>query len=127
MFLKCLRRVLITCISYYIQNENVQRAATSERMILDVRRPDCRTPMKALVAKTFKFVDTIWLQYLQRHLQDHRYAILSVETNVFLLLKYGRPLEDDSAMTVEEMDEDVEEDGEALDEDDEELDGDEED
>jgi len=102
----------------------VQRAATSERMILDIRRPDRRTPMKALVAKTFKFVDTIWLQYLRRHLQDLRYAILSGETNMFLLLKYDKPLEDDSALTAEETDEDVEEDGDALDEDDDEFDGD---
>ena len=83
--------------------------------------------MKALVAKTFKFVDTIWLQYLQRHCQDLRYAILSGGTSMFLLLKYDRPLEDDSTLTAEETDEDVEEDGDALDEGDEEFDGDEDD
>ena len=86
----------------------MQRAETSECMILHIQRPDRRTPMKALVTKTFKFVDTIWLQYLQRHLQDLRYAILSGETSMFLPLKYDRPLEDDSTLTVEETDEDME-------------------
>ena len=38
------------------QNENVGRASTSERVVLDMRRKDRRTPMKVLVAKTFKFV-----------------------------------------------------------------------
>ena len=42
---------------------------------------------------------------------------------MFLLLKYDRPLEDDSTLTAEDTDKDVEEDGGALDEDDEEFDG----
>ena len=37
-------------------NDNVGRAATSERMVADIRRKDRRTPMKVLVAKTFHFV-----------------------------------------------------------------------
>ena len=47
---------------------------------------------------------------------------------MFLLLKYDRPMEDDSTLSAEATDEDVEEDGDTLDEDDEELnDGDEDD
>ena len=53
------------------------------------------------------------------------YTLLSWKTSMFLLLKYDRPLEDDSTLTAEDTDEDVEEDGGALDEDDEEFDGDE--
>ena len=53
-----------TCsLSNFFQNENVGRAATSERMVQDIRRKDRRTPMKVLVAKTFHFVDQIWQSY----------------------------------------------------------------
>ena len=51
------------------QNENVGRAATSERVVLDMRRKDRRIPMKVLVAKTFKFVDHIWLSYVRNRRQ----------------------------------------------------------
>ena len=39
----------------------VGRAASSEWFVQDIRRKDRRTPMKVLVAKTFRFVDCIWL------------------------------------------------------------------
>jgi hypothetical protein len=48
-------------------NENVQRAATSERLYWDIRRPDRRTPMKVLVEKTFAFTQYLWTTYLQRN------------------------------------------------------------
>ena len=59
-----------------LQNENVSRACTSERMYVDKRRPDKHTPKRVLVAKTFDFVATIWSQYLQRNLTDLRYVYL---------------------------------------------------
>ena len=39
----------------------------------DLRRPDRRTPMKVLTAKTYKFVDDIWKAYLNYIMQDHTY------------------------------------------------------
>ena len=42
------------------QNENVNRSYTSLSTVKDLRRPDCRTPLKVLVSKTFRFVDQLW-------------------------------------------------------------------
>ena len=43
-----------------MQNENVDRPYTSTKKVKDLRRPDRRTPMKALVAKSFRFVASLW-------------------------------------------------------------------
>ena len=51
----------------YTQNENVNRAHTSACKVRDLRRPDRRTAMKALVQKTFKFVDVLWEMYISRN------------------------------------------------------------
>jgi hypothetical protein len=61
-------RMNLACLDW---NENVERATTSEYFFQDVRRPDRRTPMKVLTAKSYKFVDDIWTLFL-RHLQGQR-------------------------------------------------------
>lgn len=50
---------------YFLQNENVHRAHTSQRRVADLRRPDRRTQMKVLVRKSFTFVDMLWATYVQ--------------------------------------------------------------
>ena len=54
-------------VHLHFQNENVQRAATSERLYWDIRRPDRRTPMKVLVEKTYTFTESLWALYLHRN------------------------------------------------------------
>ena len=54
----------------FIQNENCQRASTSERYVQDIRRPDRRTPRRVLVAKTFVYVEAIWIEYQRRNQED---------------------------------------------------------
>ena len=58
---KCVYSVYVS----HQQNENVGRMATSTREVVDLRRPDRRTPMRVLVAKTFHFADKVWMTYLQ--------------------------------------------------------------
>ena len=60
---------------YIIQNENVNRAHTSEHRVKDLRRPDRRTPMKVLVEKTFAFVELVWSSYVVDNKPDIRYNI----------------------------------------------------
>ena len=57
-----------------MQNENSQRAYTSERMYIDIRRPDRRTPMKVLVKKSYKFVQQVWDSYMVKNMEDTRYT-----------------------------------------------------
>ena len=38
-----------------LQNENVRRECTSERLVQDMRRPDRRTPVRVLKEKSFNF------------------------------------------------------------------------
>ena len=68
-----------------MQNENSQRAFTSEKYNADVRRPDRRTPMKVITDKTFiTFVDTIiWETFM-----EHNMVMLDVHacTHVHLLV-----------------------------------------
>ena len=52
---------------FFFQNENVNRPYTSERKVLDLRRPDRRTMMKVLVNKTYNFVDVIWKSYMSHN------------------------------------------------------------
>ena len=67
-------------------------ASTSERFVLDMRRPDWRTPMKVLVKKTFNFVGDIWRTYMYMYIHwkvtDLRwvrsYASCMVENGVVL-------------------------------------------
>ena len=59
----------------YHQNENVQRASTSERFVPDLRRPDRRTSMKELVKKMFHFVDDIRRAYVRWKITDPRYVV----------------------------------------------------
>ena len=69
---------MYTCVfSMYViaavlpsKNENVGHAATSERLVLDLRRPDRRTPMKVLVKKTFTFVESLWASHVQKNMQN---------------------------------------------------------
>ena len=53
----------------------MDRPHTSERKIQDLRRPDRRTPMKALVKKKFMFVSTLWETYVTRNKVDVRYVL----------------------------------------------------
>jgi hypothetical protein len=50
-------RMNLACLDW---NENVGRAATSEYITQDMRRPDRRTPMKVLTGKTYTFIDETW-------------------------------------------------------------------
>ena len=50
----------IICVTVHsficlLQNENVRRGCTSERLVQDMRRPDRRTPVRVLKAKSFNF------------------------------------------------------------------------
>ena len=73
---------IFTCIytHYNPQNENVNRTSTSERLVVDLRRPDRRTPTKVLAKKTFNFVDEIWRAYVLSRINDLRY-ITDVNSN----------------------------------------------
>ena len=51
----------------------MNRPHTSERQVKDLRRPDRRTAMKALVKKTYVFVDHLWAVYVQSNKADLRY------------------------------------------------------
>ena len=57
-----------------MQNENVNRTHTSVHKVKDLRRPDRRTPMKVLVEKTFKFVELVWIAYVDDNKLDIRYV-----------------------------------------------------
>ena len=59
-------------IKLFLQNENVNRPHTSERVVRDLRRPDRHTAMKALVSKSFKFVDMLWAMYINLNKTDCR-------------------------------------------------------
>ena len=61
--------------SCLFENENVQRDATSERMVFDMRRPDRRTPMKVLVQKSFRFVDEIWEMFVLHNSEGTGYVL----------------------------------------------------
>ena len=101
-----------------LQNENVSRPATSERMYVDLRRPDWRTPKRVLVSKTYDNVHTVWSLYIARNKTDIRYVIRTV-CNVFIIM-WCRPVcdeeegPDDVADTdVADTDDDLD-DGDAL-------------
>ena len=69
-----------------MQNENSQRAFTSEKYYADVRRPDRRTPMKVLTDKTFTFVDTIWETYMEHNMVDVRYIYMCMHVHMYIYL-----------------------------------------
>ena len=52
------------------------RGHTSERMYIDIWRPNRRTPLKVLVDKTFQFVDDVWsmYMYMKRNMQVTGYV-----------------------------------------------------
>ena len=52
----------------------MNRPHTSERQVKDLRWPDRRTAMKALVRKTYVFVDRLWAVYVQSNKADLRYV-----------------------------------------------------
>ena len=54
-------------------NENVLIERTSERLVVDLRRPDQRTHMKVLVKKTLNFVDKIWIASVQTRINYLRF------------------------------------------------------
>ena len=54
------------------QNENVCRPTTSERVYLDIRRPDRRTPKRVLVKKSYDYVHTVWSLYTESNTADFR-------------------------------------------------------
>ncbi|XP_064401110.1 uncharacterized protein LOC135347149 [Halichondria panicea] len=56
-------------------NENVNRSYTSMSKVSDLRRPDRRTAMKALVKKGFKFVALLWAMYVEQNKADMRELI----------------------------------------------------
>ena len=53
-----------------VQFENVNRAYNSASKVKDLRRPDCQTPMKVLVDKTFRFVESLWTTYIAQNKVD---------------------------------------------------------
>ena len=69
----CLVKINVSTVLLFItvsQNENVERASTSERLYWDIRRPDRRTPMKVLVEKTYLFTKCVWALYIHRNKAD---------------------------------------------------------
>ena len=46
-----------------LQNENVNREATSVSLLQDVRRPNCRTGHRNLCPKTFQFRESVWSSF----------------------------------------------------------------
>ena len=46
----------------------------SARQIRDLRRPDRRTPVRVLVAKTYHFVERVWVAYLARNVAILEYV-----------------------------------------------------
>jgi hypothetical protein len=60
-------RMNLACMDW---NENVDRAYTSTKFTIDLRRPDRRTLMKVLVKNSYSFVDDIWELFLQNHCQS---------------------------------------------------------
>jgi len=48
-----------------LQNENVNREATSVSLLQDVRRPNHRTDHKNLRPKTFLFREAVWSRFFQ--------------------------------------------------------------
>lgn len=83
------------------QNQNVNRAHTSEHRVYDLRRPDRRTPMKVLVEKKFEFVELVWSAYVAHNKPDIRYVIIVyvyIHITTLLLYMYFfvfRPIEDE--------------------------------
>lgn len=81
----CQLIAVIIFIIHILKNENVDRPHTSEKKVPDLRRPDRRTPMKALVAKKFKFVENLWSAYVTRNRVDLRWV------SCFEHCKHGPP------------------------------------
>ena len=52
----------------------MNRAHTSKRKVKDLRRPDRRTDMKALVSKSYHFAGMLWTEYVARNGVDLRYV-----------------------------------------------------
>ena len=48
-------------------NENVDSPTTSAHVVVDLHRPERRTPMKVLKDKSFHFVDGIWRIYVAKN------------------------------------------------------------
>ena len=48
-----------------LQNENVNREATSVSLLQDVRRPNRRTGHKNLRPKTFQFREAVWSRFFR--------------------------------------------------------------
>ena len=61
--------IIIVCVNFYFQNENVQRG---HRMYIDMRRPNRRTPLRVLVDKLF--VEDVWCLYMTRNMQVTGYV-----------------------------------------------------
>jgi hypothetical protein len=53
-------------------NENMSRPSTSERLYVDLRRPDRRTPRRLLIQKTYGYVGTVWAMYVERNRSTER-------------------------------------------------------
>ena len=114
-FLSCSCVVNLLFHGNVVQNENVSRPTTSERTYYDHRRPDRHTPKRILVAKTFRFVRTVWSLYLQRNITDHRY----MHNIIMILLKnqtfnLQRPLDDTETLETDHGDCDDEEDDDEI-------------
>ena len=69
----CIERYMYDSRLFPFQNENVNRAHSSESKVRDLRRPDRCTAMKVLVKKSFAFVDLLWAMYVS-HNGDLRYV-----------------------------------------------------
>lgn len=67
---------IILIYTFMLQNENVQRGHTSERVYVDIRRPNRRTPLKVLVDKTLGFVEDVWSTYMKRNMQVTGYVYM---------------------------------------------------
>ena len=63
------------------QNENISRPSTSERVSMDLRRPDRRTPKRILVQKTFENVHFVWALYMERNMTSELLLVYFVYAN----------------------------------------------
>ena len=67
-----------------VKNENVARASTSEKLKYDPKRPDRRTPRKALVEKSFHFTHHIWEVYIHDPESPATRVCMPYNTHVYM-------------------------------------------
>ena len=63
-----------------VQNENVDREWTSEKLVVDMRRPDRRTPMKVRKVKTDHFRWQLWKKFCEQLRRESGHDMPQEET-----------------------------------------------